>query len=112
MSNETDHDLPPFMTAKTAGKALGYFDGSNLAKLCRAGQIPGAYKDGNSWFIPREWVLAKKAEDETAGIIHGQKGRPVTTGAGKQRRDRGGPGGNPYHTPTGKPRGRPKKQKN
>lgn len=111
MSNETDHSLPPFMTAKTAGKVLGYFDGSSITKLCRAGKIPGAYREGPSWFIPREWVLAKKKADEAAGVMRdGKPGRKATTGAGLQRRDRGGPGGDPYHIPTGRPPGRPPKQ--
>lgn len=106
MSNETEHDLPPFMTATSAGHFLGYQDGSFITRLCKAGKVPGAYKEGPSWLIPRKWVLAKKAEDAAAGIVRdGTRGRRVTTGAGKQRKDRGGPGGDPYkykYTPTGK----------
>lgn len=113
MSNATEHDLPPFMTASRAGRFLGYQDGSFITRLCKAGKIPGAYKDGRPWYVPREWVLQKKGEEEKAGIVrNGTRGRRITTGAGKQRKDRGGPGGNPYHTPTGRPRGRPKKQEN
>lgn len=113
MSNETEHDLPPFMTATSAGHFLGYQDGSFITRLCKAGKVPGAYKDGRPWFVPREWVLAKKKEDDAAGIVRdGKRGGRITTGAGKQRKDRGGAGGDPYkhkYTPTGRPPGRPRK---
>ena len=96
--------LPPFMTATSAAKALGYANGSYLSVLCTAGKIPGAYKEGRIWFVPREWVIAKKKEDEAAGIQRGKKsGRPVTTGAGVNRN-------RPVYVSNGKPRGRPRKQ--
>lgn len=115
MSNETDHDLPPFMTARAAAAYLGYAPSSTvLTRLIRDEKTrpEGTFKSGGCWMIPTEWVLAKKEADEASGIVRGKKGRPVTTGAGKQRKDRGGPGGTPYknqYISTGRPPGRPKK---
>lgn len=98
------NELPPFMNAARAAQVLNYVDGSSITKLCRVGKISGAYKDGKNWFIPREWVLRRKADDQAAGkLIEGQPRNRVTTGAGLQRKDRGGPGGNPLscsHGPT------------
>lgn len=110
MSNE--NDLPPFMTARAAARLLGYSPTSTaLTRILRDEEKrpEGAYKAGRYWMVPTEWVLQRKAEEEEAGIIRGGQGRPVTSGAGKQRKDRGGSGGNPYHTATGNPPGRPKK---
>lgn len=91
--------LPPFLNCKEAGIFLGYSPQSTcLARLCRdeSTRPVGAYKSGRNWMIPREWVEMRKSEEEAAGIVRGGKtGRPVTTGAGLQRKDRGGPGGRP-----------------
>lgn len=96
--------LPPFMTAASAAKALGYANGSYLSILCKTGKIPGAYQEGRIWFIPSDWVSAKQAADAAAGIQRGSKpGRPVTTGVGVNRT-------RPTYVSNGKPRGRPKKQ--
>lgn len=102
----TDHiprmdinDLPPYLTTAKAGELLGYSERSTyLSRLCRneATRPPGAYQAGRIWMIPAAWVAARKAEEEAAGLTRsGQKGRPVTTGAGVMRKDRGGPGGRP-----------------
>ena len=84
----------------------GTAGGSNICALARAGKIPGAIKIGRDWLIPRAWAEEKAAEREKDEEGRAKRGRPVTTGAGIQRRDRGGPGGDPYAT--GKPSGRPK----
>lgn len=106
----TAHILPmdtpsPFLTAASAAKALGYASGSYLTLMCHAGKVPGAYKDGRIWLIPREWVEAKKKADEEAGIVRGKAvGRPVTTGTGTNRK-------RPAYVSNGRPRGRPPKNK-
>jgi len=99
----------PYMTASSAARELGYTQGGYLSTLCAAGKIPGAYKSGRIWLVPVVWVEEQKKKDAALGIKRGtgKAGRPVTTGAGLRRKDRGGPGGSPNST--GKPRGRPKK---
>ena len=99
----------PYITAAEAALALGYTHGGYLTTLCTAGKIPGAYKSGRIWMLPSAWVEAKKAQDAAQGIVRGagRVGRPVTTGAGLRRRDRGGAGGRSGST--GRPPGRPRK---
>ena len=91
--------LPPFLTGAEAGKLLGYSEKSTyISRLCRneSTRPPGAYQAGRTWMIPREWVIARRAKEEQNGITRtGRTGRPVTTGAGLMRKDRGGPGGRP-----------------
>jgi len=86
----------------------GTTGGANIRTLAREGKIPGAIKIGRDWLIPRAWA-EKKAEEKAKTEEEGRakRGRPVTTGAGKQRKDRGGLGGDPYAT--GKPSGSPQK---
>lgn len=87
--------LPPHFSASEAAKFLGRSK-ANMSQLIEAGKLPGSYQQGRLWFIPREAVLALKMEDEENGVQRtGKRGRPVTTGAGQQRKDRGGPGGRP-----------------
>ena len=94
--------LPPFLTGAEAGKLLGYSEKSTyISRLCRneSTRPPGAYQAGRSWMIPREWVIARRTKEEESGITRtGRTGRPVTTGAGLMRKDRGGPGGRPRKT--------------
>lgn len=93
------NDLPPYITTAKAGELLGYSEKTTyLSRLCRneATRPPGAYQAGRIWMIPTAWVAARKTEEEATGIIrNGHKGRPITTGAGVMRKDRGGPGGTP-----------------
>ena len=92
--------------AASAAKELGYTQGSYITKLCHAGKVPGAYKDGRIWLVPVAWVEEQKKKDAAAGIERGtgRIGRPVTTGKGLNRKR------TPHYKPTGKPFGRPKKQ--
>jgi len=96
-------DITNYITAAGAATIMGQASsagGSNIRALAGAGKIPGAIKIGREWLIPRAWAEDRAAEKAT-------RGRPVTTGAGVMRKDRGGPGGSPYAT--GNPTGRPKK---
>ena len=87
--------LPPYLSAAEAAKFLGRSK-ANLSHLIEAGKLPGSYQQGRLWFVPREAALALKMQDEENGVKRtGKRGRPVTTGAGLQRKDRGGPGGRP-----------------
>jgi len=100
-----------YITSLEAAAMLGASPttgGANIRTLARDGKIPGAVKVGRDWLIPRIWAEEKAEEKKKAGTEgKAKRGRPVTTGAGKQRKDRGGTGGDPYAT--GKPSGRPKK---
>jgi neutral trehalase len=79
--------LPPYLTASTAARELGYTSSVYLRILCNGGKIAGAYRDGKTWLIPREWVAARQQQDAAQGIVRGVRpGRPVTTGAGLNRK--------------------------
>jgi len=97
---------PSHIIATSAARELGYVQGNYLTKLCQEGKIPGAYKDGRMWLVPVVWVEEQKKKDAELGIERGtgRIGRPITTGAGLNRTR------TPHHKPTGRPRGRPKKQ--
>ena len=102
--------LIDYIPAAQAAEMIGYASGSKastLRILARSGKIPGAIKIGRDWLLPAAWVQNKVQEKKERL----EAGRPfagkITTGAGVQRKDRGGPGGDPYAT--GKPRGRPSK---
>jgi hypothetical protein len=85
--NATVNTLPPFVTASTAARELGYTSSSYLRILCTTGKVPGAYKDGRIWLVPRAWIEQKKEQDVAQGIVRGTRpGRPVTTGAGLNRK--------------------------
>ena len=97
----------PYITAASAARELGYTISNYITDRCRRGKIPGAYQDGGIWLVPAAWVQAKKEQDAEHGIERGIKpGGHVTTGTGLKRK-------RPAYayTPTGKPPGRPKKQK-
>lgn len=97
--------LNPYLTAKEAGLFLGYANGVYIAKLCREDSTrpAGAYKAGNTWMIPREWVERRKTEDVAAGIVRdGTPGRKATTGTGLNRK-------RPAYVPKGTTPGRPRK---
>ena len=96
----------PYLTAAGAAKELGYSQGSAVTVLCNAGRVPGAYKDGRIWLVPTVWVEERKKAEAAAGIEPGKRpmGRPVTTGAGLNRKR------TPVaYKPTGRPMGRPRK---
>jgi len=97
----------PYLTAAGAAKELGYSQGSAVTVLCNAGRVPGAYKAGRIWLVPAAWVEERKKADADAGIVPGKRpmGRPVTTGAGLNRKRIP-----QAYKPTGRPKGRPRKQ--
>ena len=96
----------PYMTTTEAGSVLGHASGRYLTKLCTEDKIPGAYRSGGIWLVPVAWVTQRKEADAKYGIERGtgRIGRPVTTGAGLNRKRK-----KYAYKPTGKPKGRPEK---
>ena len=54
-----DTALPGYYTTAEAAKVLGYADSTRLKKLCASAEII-AYKVGNVWLIPANWVLVQQ----------------------------------------------------
>lgn len=52
--------VPQWLTTATAGALLG-LSASQVARLARQGDVPGAVQPGRAWWIPTKWVEARLA---------------------------------------------------